>query len=179
MPAHSSIFRLQSCKKLQSGISGELRTVSGWVTILSQGNTEALRFVGVDRIPVDRRRPKKAQVAVLCYSYAGYDRARRYGPDAFCTCQPASYFTGATTAARALGNIFIPALNAVLPYAIAFLKVIRMVADALASLFGFSLPEIDYSGVNGLASSGEDAADALGDAAGNRQEAKRFAWLVR
>ena len=38
-----------------------------------------------------------------------------------------------------------------------------MAADALASLFGFSLPEIDYSGVNGLASSGEDAADALGE----------------
>ena len=35
----------------------------------------------------------------------------------------------ATQAARALGNIFIPALNAVLPYAIAFLKVIRTVAN--------------------------------------------------
>jgi hypothetical protein len=30
----------------------------------------------------------------------------------------------ATQAARALGNIFIPSLNAVLPYAIAFLKVL-------------------------------------------------------
>jgi hypothetical protein len=78
----------------------------------------------------------------------------------------------ATQAARALGNIFIPALNAVLPYAIAFLKVIRWVAQEIANLFGFTLPEIDYSGVGGLATGAGEAADALGGAAGKAKELK-------
>jgi hypothetical protein len=78
----------------------------------------------------------------------------------------------ATQAARALGNIFIPALNAILPYAIAFLKIVRMVAQSLAELFGFSMPEIDYSGLEGVAAGGEDAEDALGGAAGAAKKLK-------
>jgi hypothetical protein len=68
-----------------------------------------------------------------------------------------------TQVSRALGNIFVPALNAVLPYAIAFLKVIRWVANELANLFGFTLPEIDYSGIT---TGADEVADTLGDATG-------------
>lgn len=77
-------------------------------------------------------------------------------------------------AARALGNIFIPALNAVLPYAIAFLNVIRFVASEIASLFGFTLPEIDDSGMDGLGSSASDASDALGSAADAAKELQKY-----
>lgn len=66
--------------------------------------------------------------------------------------------------ARALGNIFIPVLNAVLPYAIALAKVLRMVADAIASFFGFKLPEVDYSSLS-------NGASAVGDLAGNADDA--------
>ena len=66
--------------------------------------------------------------------------------------------------ARALGNIFIPVLNAVLPYAIALAKIIRMVADAIASFFGFKLPEVDYSSLS-------NGASAVGDLAGNANDA--------
>ena len=66
--------------------------------------------------------------------------------------------------ARALGNIFIPVLNAVLPYAIALAKVLRMVADAIASFFGFKLPKIDYSSLS-------NGASAVGDLAGNADDA--------
>lgn len=78
-------------------------------------------------------------------------------------------------AGRALGNIFIPMLNAVLPYAIAFAKVIRIIANEIASLFGYSFPEVDYSGVNAISGAGggiSDAADALGDAADNAKKLK-------
>lgn len=68
-----------------------------------------------------------------------------------------------TQCARALGNIFIPALNAVLPYAIAVAKVIRLIANAIASLFGFSLPEIDYSGISAGASAVADSAESAED----------------
>lgn len=53
-----------------------------------------------------------------------------------------------TQCARALGNIFIPVLNAVLPYAIALAKIVRMLANFIASLFEFKLPEVDYSGIS-------------------------------
>ena len=46
-------------------------------------------------------------------------------------------------AAREIGNIFIPALNAILPYAISVVQVIREVANAIASLFGFQMTEVD------------------------------------
>lgn len=68
-------------------------------------------------------------------------------------------------AQRAIGNIFIPALNAILPYLIALLKVIRAVAESIAQLFGFDYPEIDYSNVNNLGSGVSDNLDAATDSA--------------
>ena len=173
----SSFFNISfadSMQKLQSGISGELEPLRRLGYDLSQAKLEAIALsLGIDRSVNSMTQAEKAQLryyAILTQvTTAQGDMARTLSAPAN---QLRILQAQATQAARALGNIFIPALNAVLPYAIAFLKVIRMVADALASLFGFSLPEIDYSGVNGLASSGEDAADALGDAAGNAKKLK-------
>ena len=173
----SSFFNISfadSMQKLQSGISGELEPLRRLGYDLSQAKLEAIALsLGIDRSVSSMTQAEKAQLRY----YAILTQVTTAQGDMARTLQaPANQLrilsAQATQAARALGNIFIPALNAVLPYAIAFLKVIRMVADALASLFGFSLPEIDYSGVNGLASSGEDAADALGDAAGNAKKLK-------
>lgn len=84
-----------------------------------------------------------------------------------------------TQCARALGNIFIPALNAVLPYAIALAKVIRMLANALASLFGFKLPEVDYSGISAGASAVGDLADNAGDASDGLGKAGKAAKKLK
>lgn len=48
-------------------------------------------------------------------------------------------------AGRAIGSIFVPALTAILPPAIAVVKVIGEAASALARFFGFEMPTIDYS----------------------------------
>ena len=81
-----------------------------------------------------------------------------------------------TQCARAIGNIFIPVLNAILPYAIAVVKVFRLMADAISKLLGFTLPEVDYSGIgssmNGIADSTEDIGDGLGDATKNAKKLK-------
>lgn len=50
-------------------------------------------------------------------------------------------------AGRSLGDVFIPILNQILPYLIAFAKIVRMVAASIASLVGFKMPKVDYSGV--------------------------------
>ena len=174
----ASFFNLPSfedaMQKLQSGISGELEPLRRLGYDLSQAKLQAIALsLGIDRTVSKMTQAEKAQLryyAILTQvTTAQTDMSRSL-------IAPANQLrilqAQATQAARALGNIFIPALNAILPYAIAFLKVIRMVADGIASLFGFSLPKIDYSGVNGLASGAEDASDALGDAAGNAKKLK-------
>ena len=84
-----------------------------------------------------------------------------------------------TQCARALGNIFIPALNAVLPYAIALAKILRILASAIASFFGFELPEVDYSGISAGASAVGDLADGAGSAADGLGDATEAAKKLK
>ena len=79
-----------------------------------------------------------------------------------------------TQAARAIGNIFIPALNAILPYGIAILKVIRNIAEGLATLVGFEMPEVDYSSINSVTGSAEDGSDALNDMTKSAKKLKSY-----
>ena len=77
-------------------------------------------------------------------------------------------------AAREIGNIFIPALNAILPYAIAVVQVIREIANAIASLFGFQMTEVDYSGITSAGVGAGELADNLNDAAGAAKKLKQY-----
>ena len=77
-------------------------------------------------------------------------------------------------AAREIGNIFIPALNAILPYAIAVTKVIRALASTIASIVGFEMPEVDYSGVNSMTNAAEGTGDALDNAADEAKKLKSY-----
>lgn len=79
-----------------------------------------------------------------------------------------------TEAGRALGNIFIPALNAILPYCIAAVKAIRMVAVAIANLFGYTLPSIDWSGITSGTDATEDLTDGLDEASGAAKKLKQY-----
>ena len=73
-----------------------------------------------------------------------------------------------------MGSIFIPILNAALPYVIALAKAVRLLAAAIASLFGFSLPEIDYSGISGASGAVGDLGDNLDSAGGSAEKLKSY-----
>lgn len=75
-------------------------------------------------------------------------------------------------AAREIGNIFIPALNAILPYAIAAVKAIRALAASIANLFGIQLASVDYSGISGAGSAAEKLDKDLSSAGGSAAELK-------
>ena len=75
-------------------------------------------------------------------------------------------------AAREIGNIFIPALNAILPYAIAAVKAIRALAASIANLFGIHLASVDYSGISGAGSAAEKLDKDLSSAGGSAAELK-------
>lgn len=165
-------------EKLESALSGQPRPMREWGFDLSEATLKAKALeLGISKNVELMSQAEKSQIRYVQL----LDTARKIGAtgDFARTLETSAnqlrvLNAQATLAARALGNIFIPALNAVLPYAIAFLKVVRMVAQGVASLFGFSLPEIDYSGLDGFASGADDAADSLDDATGSAKKLKNM-----
>lgn len=73
---------------------------------------------------------------------------------------------------RALGNMLIPILQQVIPWVQAFVVILTEAAQAIANFLGFSLPEIDYSGLGGVSAEATDAAGALGEAADAAEKLK-------
>lgn len=173
----SSFFNIpfeESMQKLQSGISGELEPLRrlGYDLSVARLQEEAYAL-GIDKKVSAMTQAEKAELryyAIMTQVTAAQgDMARTLEAPAN---QLRILQAQVTQCARAIGNIFIPMLNAILPYAIAVAKVIRLIANAIASLFGFSLPEVDYSGLSSAAGGASDVADNLGDATDKAKELK-------
>lgn len=163
-----------SMTKLTSGISGELEPLRrlGYDLSVARLQQEAYTL-GIQKKVSAMTQAEKAELryyAIMTQvTTAQGDMARTLNAPAN---QLRILKAQVVQCARALGNIFIPVLNAVLPYAIALAKVLRMIADAIASFFGFKLPEVDYSGlksgasaVGDLGTNADDASTGLGKAA--------------
>lgn len=77
--------------------------------------------------------------------------------------------------ARAIGNLFIPILVKVLPFAIAVANALREIVAAIAGLFGVTLQAPDWGDSFGGATAGSGAiADNMDSAAGSAKELKRY-----
>ena len=152
--------------KLQSGIAGELEPLRrlGYDLSVARLQQEAYTL-GIEKKVSAMTQAEKSELryyAIMTQvTTAQGDMARTLNAPAN---QLRVLKAQVVQCARALGNIFIPVLNAILPYAIALAKVLRMVADAIASFFGFKLPEVDYSSLS-------NGASAVGDLAGNADDA--------
>lgn len=72
-----------------------------------------------------------------------------------------------TSLARELGNLFVPVLTAVMPYLIALTKMLRDLAQAIASFFGVELPEVDFNSVGSSLGTADDYASDLADNLGS------------
>lgn len=161
--------------KLQSGIAGELEPLRrlGYDLSVARLQQEAYTL-GINKSVSAMTQAEKSQLRY----YAIMTQVKDAQGDMARTLNaPANQLrilqAQVTQCARALGNIFIPALNAVLPYAIAVAKVIRLIANAIASLFGFSLPEIDYSGLSAGAGAVAEAAESAEDGYGGAAKAAK------
>lgn len=73
-----------------------------------------------------------------------------------------------TSCGRAIGSVFIPFLNAVVPYIRAFIMVVTELASILASLFGFvaDTPKNVGSGLGSVSSDLDDVGSSAGGATG-------------
>lgn len=175
----SSFFNVSiedAMQKLQSGISGELEPLRRLGYDLSQAQLEQTALnLGIKESVANMTQAEKAELRY----YAIMTQVTTAQGDMARTLEaPANQLrilqAQLTQAARAIGNIFIPALNAILPYAIAVVQVIREIANALANLAGFKLTKGDYSGVNSAAVGAGSLADNLDDAAGAAKKLKQY-----
>ena len=174
----SSFFNIsveEAMQKLKSGFAGELEPLRNLGYDLSKAKLEAIALsLGIDKTFDSMTQAEKAQLRY----YAIMTQVTTAQGDMARTLEaPANQLrilkAQIQQAARALGNIFIPVLNKVLPYLIAVAKVIRMVANVIAGFFNFSLPEMDYSSLGGVSDGAEDIADGFDSATDSAKKLKK------
>lgn len=176
LSSYANIPIEEAMLKLQSGISGELEPLRRLGYDLSQAKLQQTALnLGIKESVANMTQAEKAELRY----YAIMTQVTTAQGDMARTLEaPANQLrilqAQLTQAARAIGNIFIPVLNAILPYAIAVVQVIREIANALANLAGFKLTEVDYSGVNSAAVGAGSLADNLDDAAGAAKKLKQY-----
>lgn len=147
--------------KLQSGFSGELEPLRRLGYDLSQAKLMATAAsLGIDKAVSSMTQAEKAElryVAIMTQvTQVQGDMARTLESPA----NQLRIFKAATEqASRALGNIFIPHLNKVLPYATALANTVRWAANEIATLVGFSLPEVEMPDSSALPEDIEQAND--------------------
>lgn len=153
--------------KLQSGLSGELEPLRRIGYDLSQARLEAEALsLGIEKNFSDMTQAEKAYLryyAILTQvTQAQGDMSRTLDAP---SNQLRILKEQAAQAARALGEIFIPALNAILPYAIAVMHVIRDLASEIAAAFGFEMPKVDYSDLSTSVTITDNLSDGMEDVA--------------
>ena len=156
-----------SMGKLQSGIAGELEPLRrlGYDLSVARLQQEAYTL-GINKKISAMTQAEKSELryyAIMTQVTAAQgDMARTLDAPAN---QLRVLSAQLNLAARALGNLFLPVLKMILPYAIAAAKVIRYLAECVASFFGIKLA--DFSGVSemeGLADNANNAAGGIGKA---------------
>ena len=161
-----------SMEKLQSGISGELEPLRrlGYDLSVARLQQEAYRL-GIDRKISTMTQAEKSELryyAIMTQVTAAQgDMARTLNAPAN---QLRVLNAQLTLAARSLGNLFLPVLKMILPYAIAAAKVIRYLAETIAGFFGIKLTDFSASfdnaseSMGGLADNTDKVSDGLGKA---------------
>lgn len=158
--------------KLQSGLAGELEPLRRLGYDLSQARLQQEAYaLGIDKSVTAMTQAEKS---MLRY-HAIMSQVTEVQGDMARTLESPANQTRILKAQidqlnRAIGNIFIPLLNKMLPYLIAMAQVAREAAESIALFFGFTLPDVDYSSAS---TSVGDIATDLDDANSSAKELKR------
>jgi hypothetical protein len=175
----SSFFNIKvedAMQKLQSGISGELEPLRRLGYDLSQARLQQEAYtLGIKENVANMTQAEKS---ILRYRAILTQVTTAQGDMARTLDAPANQLrilqANLEVLSISLGNIFIPLLNKLLPIVIAVTMVLRNMANAIASFFGFTLPEFDYSGVQKMGNSAIDTATGLEDAAKAAKQLKQY-----
>lgn len=165
-------------QKVQSGISGELEPLRrlGYDLSVARLQQEAYNL-GIQKNVSEMTQAEKAQ---LRYHAMLTQVTQVQGDMARTLDQPANQLrvlkAQLEQASRAVGNLFIPILNKVLPVAIAVAQAIREIITAIGELFGIEMADnVEWDdGFDSAASLTGTIADGMDDAAGSAKKLKNY-----
>lgn len=174
----SSFFNIPTSEafdKLQSGLTGQVRAIRelGIDTSNARLQEELYNLGFKEKV----RNLTEADKAVLRYIAIMKQTGNAQGDMARTLSSPANQLrilqAQLQITGRAIGSIFIPALNAILPPVTAVIEVIGDLASELASLFGFKFPKFDYSSLTDITNAADDTADSVGNIGDSAQKSKK------
>lgn len=174
--SYYNIATEEAMQKLQSGIAGEIEPLRRLGYAIDAATLQQIAYNNGIRTSVNNM--SQAQKSQLRYLAIMQQSGNAMGDLARTVQTPANAIRilqqQITQLERALGNMIIPIAQRVIPWIQALVEVLTDAANAIAKLMGFSLPKIDYSGVNKLATSAGDADDALSGAAKSAKKLKDY-----
>lgn len=180
---YASLYNLpfeESFQKLQAAIVGTTEPIRRLGKDISIAKLEEVALnLGIEESVRNMTQAEKAElrfIAVMQQSSAAMNDMERT------IDQPANALrvlrAQLTSLGRELGNLFIPALSAVLPWLIAFTKFLRGIISDIAGFFGITFNEIDFSGINSQLGQSDaytdNLADNLDDSAKNAKKLKDY-----
>lgn len=165
---YASLYNLpfeESFQKLQAAIVGTTEPIRRLGKDISVAKLEEVALnLGIEESVRNMTQAEKAElrfIAVMQQSTAAMNDMERT------IDQPANALrvlrAQLTSLGRELGNLFIPALSAVLPWLIAFTKFLREIISDIAGFFGITFSEIDFSGINSQLGQSDAYTDSLAD----------------
>lgn len=162
-------------EKVQSGFAGQIRPVRDLGYDLSQARLEAIALsLGIDKSVKSMTQAEKSQLRYI----AMLTQLKQVQGDLSRTLDSPTNQMRILNAQlnqmyRSIGLTLLPILNKVLPYLNAILRVIKMIAEEIASMFGYTLPKItEESSIGSVGVDVEDLTDDLDDATGSAKELK-------
>lgn len=155
----------QAMLKIQSGIAGEIEPLRRVGYALTETTLQQTLYEhGINR---KIRTLNDAEKAELRYVALMERSVLAQGDMARTLNSPANQMRilkqNITQCARALGNIFLPALQIVIPWLTAFFQIVRDIANFIAKLFGFKMPEFKYD-FKGASAGVQDMSDGIDNA---------------
>lgn len=141
----------EAYNKVQSGFAGELEPLRRLGFALDEATLKQLAYSkGITQTYESMTQAQKSQLRYV----AMIEQARNIGVtgDMSRTIDTAANGVRVLEArlqqfARAIGNMLMPMLSAILPYLTAFIQVVTEGANALANMLGFELPKINLDNV--------------------------------
>ena len=169
----SALFNLpleESMRKLQAGLSGQIRPLRELGIDISKTTLmEEARMRGIDKSIEKMTASEKVQLRYLAIMR---QTMVAHGDMANTIMSPANSLRVLTQqfkmAARAIGSIFLPMIQKLLPYLTAVAIVLQRIAGFIAGLFGYELPKLqetvtfDYDDGGGIVGDWDDEQKKIG-----------------
>ena len=156
----------EAMQKIKSGFSGEIEPMRAVGVALDEASLQETAYaLGIDKKVSAMTRAQKSE---LLYYQIMTRTTKMQGDMARTLIQPANALRilqqEFTQLGRAIGNIFIPILMAIIPYVQVIVKWLTAAAQAIANLFGF---KIDTSAWGDVADSTTDIAGGIDNIGGS------------